>query len=49
MDWLIDHLKNLHDRIVFIHEGREVNYADVVATVSEFSTRNSLGPIRLLH
>lgn len=39
MDWLIERFQNSPDRIAFIHEGRKVDYGNVVSTVAEFSGR----------
>jgi acyl-CoA synthetase (AMP-forming)/AMP-acid ligase II len=39
MEWLIERFKASPERIAFIHEGREVNYAGVVATIDNFLMR----------
>lgn len=39
MEWLIERFQISPERIAFIHEGREVSYGCVVATIDDFSTR----------
>lgn len=39
MDWLIERFGSAPERIAFIHEGREVSYGAVVATVASFRER----------
>jgi len=39
MEWLIERFQASPERIAFIHEGREVNYAVVVSTIDDFLTR----------
>jgi acyl-CoA synthetase (AMP-forming)/AMP-acid ligase II len=36
MDWLIERFRTAKERIAFIHEGREVSYGGVVATIVDF-------------
>lgn len=47
MDWLIERFASAPERIAFIHEGREVSYGAVVATVAAFRQRvNAAGIAR---
>lgn len=39
MEWLIERFQIAPERIAFIHEGREVSYGCVVATIDDFFTR----------
>ncbi|NMM81607.1 AMP-dependent synthetase [Acidovorax sp. SRB_14] len=39
MNWLIERFQSSRDHIAFIHEGREVTYAEVLATITAFLTR----------
>lgn len=39
MDWLLQRFRTATERIAFIHEGREVSYGDVVATVAAYRSR----------
>ena len=45
MDWLIERFASAPERIAFIHEGREVSYGAVVATVAAFRQRVSAAGI----
>jgi acyl-CoA synthetase (AMP-forming)/AMP-acid ligase II len=46
MDWLIDRFNISPQRIAFIHEGREVSYGDVVASIEDFYERVQSAGIR---
>ena len=46
MDWLIERFRSAPDHPAFIHEGREVNYGEVVATVAAFRARIEAAGIR---
>lgn len=39
MDWLIERFRSSPDHPAFIHEGREVSYGEVIATVAAFRAR----------
>ena len=39
MDWLIDRFQTKPERLAFIHEGREVTYGQVVASIDHFYRR----------
>ena len=39
MDWLIERFRTAPTRVAFIHEGRHVSYAEVVASINAFRTR----------
>ncbi len=39
MDWLIERFASEPERVAFVHEGREVSYGSVVATVGAFRER----------
>jgi acyl-CoA synthetase (AMP-forming)/AMP-acid ligase II len=39
MEWLIERFQSAPERIAFIHEGREVSYKYVVASIDEFHRR----------
>lgn len=39
MDWLIDRFRTEPSEFAFIHEGREVTYAEVSATIASFRSR----------
>lgn len=47
MEWLIERFQTSPERIAFIHEGREVNYAGVVSTIDYFLTRLRHAGIKL--
>jgi acyl-CoA synthetase (AMP-forming)/AMP-acid ligase II len=36
MEWLIERFRSAPERMAFIHEGREVSYGDVVASIDDF-------------
>ncbi len=46
MNWLIERFQSAPELIAFIHEGREVTYGEVVATVAVFVTRIAAAGIR---
>ena len=46
MDWLIERFQSAPDRLAFIHEGRQVSYGEVVATVAAFCARIKAAGIR---
>ena len=46
MDWLIERFQSAPERIAFIHEGREVSYGAVVASVDDFHQRVQAAGIR---
>ena len=39
MDWLIERFGTAPTHVAFIHEGRHVTYAEVLASITAFSTR----------
>ena len=39
MEWLIERFKTAGEHIAFIHESREVSYAEVVASINDFHLR----------
>jgi acyl-CoA synthetase (AMP-forming)/AMP-acid ligase II len=39
MEWLIERFQTAPERIAFIHEGREVSYGSVVASINDFYRR----------
>lgn len=39
MDWLVERLQSSREHVAFIHEGREVTYAEVLVTIAAFRTR----------
>ena len=46
MDWLIERFRSAPGHTAFVHEGRQVSYGEVVATVAAFRTRIETAGIR---
>ncbi len=46
MDWLLQRFGTAPTHVAFIHEGRQVSYAEVLATIAAFGTRTDTVGIR---